>query len=295
MTTPSKARAWFLASRPRTLPAAAVPVVVGTGVAAQLGQVAWGPALAALGGALAIQVGTNFANDVFDFEQGADGEDRIGPTRAVAAGWLSPAEMKVGMVGAFAVATAFGAYLVSIAGWPIVAIGVASILSGVFYTATRRSIGYLGLGDLFVLIFFGFVAVGGTTLVQVGAWPPLALWAGAPVGAWATNIIVVNNLRDRRSDARAHKRTLAVRFGRGFCLAEYAFLAFVSYAVPVLLYVRWDLEIAVLSPLITLPLAVRLFVQLAQTDGPALNPFLGRTAQMMMIHGLFFAAGLVLA
>lgn len=293
MSRPTRAAAWLLASRPRTLPAAAAPVAVGTAVAHHVEAAAWGPALAALGGALAIQVATNFANDVFDFEQGADGEDRIGPTRAVAAGWLSPREMRVGMVSAFAVATAFGAYLVTVAGWPIVAIGVASILSGIFYTATRHSIGYLGLGDLFVLIFFGFVAVGGTALVQVGYWPELALWAAVPVGAWATNIIVVNNLRDRASDARAHKRTLAVRFGRTFALTEYAALALASYAVPVGLYLTGAFGAAVLLPLLTLPPAARLFAQLAATDGPALNPFLGRTAQMMLLHAGAFAAGLV--
>jgi 1,4-dihydroxy-2-naphthoate octaprenyltransferase len=292
MSRPPKARAWFLASRPRTLPAAAAPVVVGTAVADHVAQVAWAPALAALGGALAIQIGTNFANDVFDFEQGADGEDRIGPTRAVAAGWLSPGEMRVGMIAAFAVATAFGAYLVAVAGWPIVAIGVASILSGIFYTATRHSIGYLGLGDLFVLIFFGFVAVGGTALVQVGRWPELALWAAVPVGAWATNIIVVNNLRDRISDARAHKRTLAVRFGRSFVLGEYAALALASYAVPVALFLSGNLGAAVLLPLLTLPAAVWLFVRLSRADGPGLNPFLGGTAQMMLLHAATFAVGL---
>jgi 1,4-dihydroxy-2-naphthoate octaprenyltransferase len=292
MSRPPKARAWFLASRPRTLPAAAAPVVVGTAVADHVAQVAWAPALAALGGALAIQIGTNFANDVFDFEQGADGEDRIGPTRAVAAGWLSPGEMRVGMIAAFTVATAFGAYLVAVAGWPIVAIGVASILSGIFYTATRHSIGYLGLGDLFVLIFFGFVAVGGTALVQVGRWPELALWAAVPVGAWATNIIVVNNLRDRISDARAHKRTLAVRFGRSFVLGEYAALALASYAVPVALFLSGNLGAAVLLPLLTLPAAVWLFVRLSRADGPGLNPFLGGTAQMMLLHAATFAVGL---
>lgn len=292
MSRPSKARAWFLASRPKTLPAAAVPVIVGTGVADQVGEVAWGPAAAALLGALAIQVGTNYANDVFDFEQGADREDRIGPTRAVAAGWLSAGEMRAGMIAAFGFATLVGAYLVAVAGWPIVLIGVASILSGIFYTATRRSIGYLGLGDLFVLVFFGFVAVGGTVLVQVGHWPPLALWAAVPVGAWATNIIVVNNLRDRASDALAHKRTLAVRFGRSFSLGEYAVLGIASYAVPVGLYGFGGLGPGVLLPLLTLPFAVRLFAALARTDGPELNPFLGRTAQMMMLHGLFFAGGL---
>lgn len=291
MTGPGRAKAWLLASRPKTLPAAAVPVFVGTGVAAHVGEVAWGPALAALGGALAIQIGTNFANDVFDFEQGADGTDRLGPTRAVAAGWLSAGQMRAGMTIAFGVATGFGAYLVARSGWPIVLIGILSILSGIFYTASRHSLGYLGLGDLFVFVFFGFVAVGGTALVQVGTWPELALWAAVPVGAWATNIIVVNNLRDRRSDAAAGKRTLAVRVGRRFCLVEYAALGALSYAIPLGLYLRGARPL-VLLPWITAPLAVALFVRLARTDGADLNPFLGRTARLMMLFGLLFAGGL---
>ncbi|HEY6036553.1 MAG TPA: 1,4-dihydroxy-2-naphthoate octaprenyltransferase, partial [Kofleriaceae bacterium] len=143
----------------RTLPAAVVPVVVGTAVARASGHVAWGPALAALGGSLAIQIGTNFANDVFDAEKGADGPDRIGPVRAVAAGLISAAAMKRAMILAFAIATAFGVYLASVGGWPVVAIGIASILSGIAYTGGPWPLGYHGLGDVFVMVFFGFVAV----------------------------------------------------------------------------------------------------------------------------------------
>ncbi len=294
MNQPNRWTTWWLASRPKTLSAAAIPVVVGTSVAAHLDSLRWGPALAALGGALAIQVGTNFANDVFDYEQGADTSDRIGPTRAVAAGWLSPAEMRGGMVAAFVVATLFGAYLVSVAGWPVIVIGVFSILSGVFYTATRHSLGYLGLGDLFVLIFFGFVAVGGTVFVQAGSWPPLAVWAAVPVGAWATNIIVVNNLRDRTSDAEAQKRTLAVRFGRRFCLAEYTVLAALSYVVPLALMFQ-GMSAWVLLPLVSMPFAIRLIQRVCRTDGPELNPLLGATARLLFVFGGLFAVGLWLS
>src|SRR5689334_5816026 len=211
---------WLAAARPRTLPAAVIPVAVGTACARAAGDVAWGPALAALGGSLAIQIGTNFANDVFDAERGADGPDRIGPVRAVSAGLISAAAMKRAMIAAFAVASLFGLYLTVTVGWPIVAIGIASILAGIAYTGGPYPLGYHGLGDVFVMAFFGFVAVCGTTYAQVGFVPCLAWFSAIPVGALATAIIVVNNLRDRPTDERAGKRTLAVRLGRNGALVE---------------------------------------------------------------------------
>ncbi|MBA3457955.1 MAG: 1,4-dihydroxy-2-naphthoate polyprenyltransferase, partial [Deltaproteobacteria bacterium] len=223
---------WIAAARLRTLPAAVVPVAVGTAVVAATGRVAWCPALAALAGSIAIQIGTNFANDVFDAEKGADGADRVGPLRAVSAGLISAGAMKRAMIIAFIVAAGFGLYLVSVAGWPIVAIGLASIVAGIAYTGGPWPLGYHGLGDVFVLAFFGFVAVCGTAFVQLGEVPCLAWWAAVPVGALATAILVVNNVRDRAGDARAGKRTLAVRFGRRAALAEYALLLAVAYAIP---------------------------------------------------------------
>src|SRR5215471_13855586 len=171
---PGALATWIGAARLRTLPAAVVPVAVGTACAAASGGVALGPALAALGGALAIQIGTNFANDVFDAERGADGPDRIGPLRAVAAGLITPGAMKRAMIAAFGVATLLGVYLVAVAGWPVVAIGVASVVSGIAYTGGPWPLGYHGLGDLFVLVFFGFVAVCGTAFVQLGSVPGIA-------------------------------------------------------------------------------------------------------------------------
>ena len=288
---------WLQAARLRTLPAAIVPVVVGTAVAAATARVAWGPALAALGGALAIQIGTNFANDVFDAEKGADGPDRIGPTRAVAAGLISAAAMKRAMIAAFALAAAFGLYLAARAGWPVVAIGVASIASGIAYTGGPWPLGYHGLGDLFVMIFFGFVAVCGTAFVQLGAVPCLAVWAAIPVGAIATAIIVVNNLRDRATDVRVGKRTLAVRFGRRAAIVEYATLLAIAYVVPVALALGlvssggrgW-----ILLPLATLPLAVvRVRVLAGAADGPTFNRCLAATGQLLLAHGALFALGLV--
>lgn len=292
MTT-SRTTIWLQAMRLRTLPAAIIPVAVGTACAAAISQVAWPAALAALGGALAIQIGTNFANDVFDAEKGADGPDRIGPTRAVSAGLISAGAMKRAMGLAFAIAAAFGLYLVSIAGWPIIAIGIASILSGIAYTG-GPALGYRGLGDLFVLAFFGFVAVCGTVYVQLFEVPCLAIAASIPVGALATAILVVNNLRDRHTDVRAGKRTLAVRFGRGAALVEYALLLVASYAVPLVLALTGRPWIAL--ALLSAPIAVLRLRQLATAvTGPEFNRCLAATAQLLMLHGALFATGLALS
>ncbi|HLL25391.1 MAG TPA: 1,4-dihydroxy-2-naphthoate polyprenyltransferase, partial [Kofleriaceae bacterium] len=274
-------------------PAAIVPVAVGTACVAAVGTVAWGPALAALAGSLAIQIGTNFANDVFDAERGADGPDRIGPTRAVSAGLISAAAMKRAMIAAFVVAAAFGVYLTVVGGWAIAAVGVASILSGIAYTGGPYPLGYHGLGDVFVMVFFGLVAVCGTAFVQLGQVPTVAWLAALPVGAMATAILVVNNLRDRTTDVRVGKRTLAVRFGRRAVLIEYVTLFVVAYAIPLGLTFchRW----AVL-PVVTLPLAiVRVRALVAATTGPEFNSCLAATAKLMMLHGGLFATGLALS
>ena len=284
---------WLQAMRLRTLPAAVVPVAVGTACAAAISSVAWPAALAALAGALAIQIGTNFANDVFDAEKGADGPDRIGPTRAVSAGLITAGAMKRAMVLSFVIAAAFGLYLVSIAGWPVIAIGVASILSGIAYTG-GPALGYRGLGDLFVLAFFGFVAVCGTVYVQLFEVPCLAIAASVPVGALATAILVVNNLRDRHTDVRAGKRTLAVRFGRGAALVEYAVLLVAAYAVPLGLALTGRPWVAL--ALISAPVAVFRLRQLAAAvTGPEFNRSLAATAQLLMLHGALFATGLALS
>lgn len=285
-------RTWIAAARPRTLPAAVVPVAVGTACAHVAGGVAWGPALAALGGAVAIQIGTNFANDVFDAERGADGPDRIGPVRAVAAGLITPRTMKLAMVAAFAVASVLGVYLLCVGGWPIAAIGIASIISGIAYTGGPFPLGYHGLGDVFVMVFFGFVAVCGTAFVQLGHVPAISVWAAVPVGALATAVLVVNNLRDRTTDARAGKRTLAVRLGRRGALAEYAILLAVAYAVPIGLAATGQPWAAL--PLVTAPLAWRRLRELVgAASGPAFNASLAATAQLMLVHGALLAIGLV--
>jgi 1,4-dihydroxy-2-naphthoate polyprenyltransferase len=290
-STPGALGTWIAAARLRTLPAAVVPVVVGTAVAAATGGVALGRALAALAGALAIQIGTNFANDVFDAERGADGPDRVGPLRAVSAGLITAGAMKRAMVAAFGVATLLGVYLAASAGWPVVAIGVASIISGIAYTGGPWPLGYHGLGDVFVLVFFGFVAVCGTAFVQLGHVPPLAIAASVPVGALATAILVVNNIRDRDTDERAGKRTLAVRLGRRGAVTEYIALVAIAYAVPIGLAATGRLYAAL--PVLSAPVAVaRIRAVIAAGDGPSFNRCLAATAQLLLLHGGLFAAGL---
>jgi 1,4-dihydroxy-2-naphthoate octaprenyltransferase len=292
---PGSVSAWILAARPRTLTAACVPVAVGTACAHASGGVRVGPAVAALVGALLLQIGANFANDVFDFEKGADTAERVGPTRAVQAGLITPKAMRGGMAVVFLLALAVGAYLTSVAGPVILAIGVASILSAIAYTGGPYPLGYHGLGDLFVLIFFGFVAVGGTALVQLGHVPELAILAALPVGSLATAILVVNNLRDIETDRRAGKRTLAARFGERFALGEYALLLAVAYVVPVMLFLTGRSGPFVLLPWASVPLALTLLRAVRRERGKALNPILARTAMLVLIHGVLFAVGLAVA
>jgi 1,4-dihydroxy-2-naphthoate octaprenyltransferase len=223
----------LLAARPKTLVAAAAPVVVGAGLAAHDATFAALPALAALAGALLIQIGTNLANDYYDFVRGADTADRVGPARVTQAGLLAPDAVRRAMVLVLVAAMLPGAYLVSIAGWPIVWIGLVSIACAVLYTGGPAPLAYHGLGDVFVFVFFGLVAVGGTYYVQAGTWPVDVWLAGAGVGALSTAVLVVNNLRDIETDARAGKRTLAVRLGRGGTQMEYVLLLVISDEVRV--------------------------------------------------------------
>ncbi len=289
---PGSLGAWLLASRPKTLSAAAVPVLVGTACASARGAVSWGPALAALLGALLLQVGANFANDVFDYEKGADTAERLGPTRAVQAGLISAKNMRRGMVLVFLAALGLGLYLTSVAGPVILLIGCASIASAIAYTGGPYPLGYHGLGDVFVFIFFGLVAVCGTVFVESGHVPGLAAWCAFPVGALATAILVVNNLRDRETDFHAGKRTLAVRFGRRFAIAQYRGLIAVSYLVPPLLAVLRVAPPEVLLPLVSLPLALKTERSVATTEGRALNPLLAATAKLLLVYGVLFALGL---
>ena len=290
----SRAKAWVLACRPATLSAGAIPVLVGSAIALNANRFAWKPALAALAGSLLLQIGSNLANDVYDYEKGADTETRLGPMRTVQSGLLTPQAVKRAMWLVFGLALAVGIYLTAVAGPVIVGIGLAAIASAILYTAGPYPLGYHGLGDIFVLIFFGFVAVTGTVFVQAKAILPEALVASVPVGSLATAILVVNNVRDRHTDAEVGKRTLAVRFGRRAGVAEYALLLTAAYVVPPLLVLR-GFGLTTLAPLLTLPWAVRLFREVEQREGASLNETLVGTAKLLAVFGLLFTVGIAVA
>jgi 1,4-dihydroxy-2-naphthoate octaprenyltransferase len=290
--TPGSVKAWVLACRPATLTAAVSPVLVGTACAISVHAFRIAPSLAALVGAMLLQIGSNLANDVFDYEKGADTEERLGPVRAAQAGLLTPRELRAGMVVVFALALAIGVYLTQVAGIAIVGIGVASIASAVAYTGGPYPLGYHGLGDVFVLAFFGFVAVTGTAFVQAGYVPTVAWSAAVPVGAIATAVLVVNNVRDRETDVKAGKRTLPVRFGRAAGVAEYVVLLAAAYVVPALLAATRSLSPWVLLPVLSVPLAVRLVRRVAGDTGRALNASLVGTARLLLVHAVLFAIGI---
>lgn len=281
---------WVLACRPKTLSAAVTPVAVGSACAYARGGFRAGPAAAALGGALLLQIGTNLANDVLDFEKGADTAERLGPLRVVQAGLIPAARVRAAAVLSFGLATLAGVYLTWVAGPWVVAIGVASVAAGFLYTGGPYPLGYHGLGELFVFVFFGVVAVCGTAFVEAGAVPRLAWYASLPVGALAAAILVVNNLRDRETDARAGKATLAVRWGARAAVIEYRLLLALAYGVPAVLAIGG--HAAALLPLATAPLALVLLRTVARARGAELNRVLAGTARLLLVHGLLFAAGL---
>lgn len=291
---PGAFKAWVMAVRPQTLSAGWMPVFVGSAVAYAVDRFSLGPALAALGGATLLQIGSNLANDVFDYEKGADTEERLGPTRTVQAGILSPGAVRRAMWLVFFLALCIGIYLTWVAGWAIVVIGLLSIASAIAYTGGPFPLGYHGLGDVFVMIFFGFVAVCGTAFVQAGEVPALAWYASIPVGSLATCILVVNNVRDRETDTKAGKRTLAVRLGRGGGIAEYVLLLVASYGTPALLVALGMSSPWVLLPWLTLPIGVLLARALMRVTGAALNVTLVNTAKLLLLFGLLFTAGIAL-
>jgi 1,4-dihydroxy-2-naphthoate octaprenyltransferase len=287
-------KAWLLATRPATLTVGVIPVIIGTAVAYTMHAVRTLPALAALFGAIFIQIGTNLANDVFDYEKGADTAERLGPLRVTQAGLIAPHNVRLGMYISFALATLMGIYLTWSAGPVILLIGVLSIASGIAYTGGPYPLGYNGLGDLFVFVFFGLVAVCGTVFVVAGGVGTLAIWASFPIGALATAVLVVNNLRDRPTDVKAGKRTLVVRFGRTFGLIEYFALVAMAYLVPIYLVITGLVGRAGLLPLVSIPLAIPLCLSVLRDHGVVLNRTLAGTARLVLAHGLLFSLGMVL-
>lgn len=290
----STIQAWILASRPRTLTAAIAPVLLGSAVAFARGAFHPGAALAACIGAVMIQVGANLANDVGDYERGTDTSDRLGPVRVTMAGMLAPRQVKLGAAVAFSLAALAGAYLIHIAGWPVLVIGLASIAAGVMYTFGPSPLAYNGLGDVFTMVFFGFVGVCGTAFVQVGAVPPAAWPAAAAVGATITALLVVNNVRDIETDRRAGRRTIPVVFGRRAGLIEYALLLLVAHIIPVAMWLTGMADLWILLPVLSAPRAVSLIRFVDATEGRRLNQALADTAQLVLVHAGLFAVGLVL-
>jgi len=284
------ASVWISAARPRTLPAAVVPVLVGLAVARRSGALDWGVAAATLAAALLIQIGTNLANDYYDFVSGADAADRLGPARVTQQGLASPAAVRRAAFVVLGAAAGAGAYLVSVGGLPILAVGVLSLASAVAYTGGPLPIAYHGLGDLFVFVFFGLVAVCGTAYLQTGSLSSLAVAAALPVACLVTAILVVNNLRDIPSDARAGKRTLAVRIGARATRLEYVLLISLAF-----LFVPWIAAATgarALLALLATPLALVQVRALLAREGAALNLSLAGTARLHLVFGALLAAGL---
>jgi 1,4-dihydroxy-2-naphthoate octaprenyltransferase len=285
---------WLLAIRPATFSAAVAPVLVGAAAASADGEFRPLVFAATLAAALFIQIGTNMANDLFDFERGADTADRLGPPRVTQSGLITPGQVRAGVYVAFVAATAIGLYLVTEGGWPILAIGILALAAGIAYTGGPWPLGYHGLGDAFAFVFFGLVAVVGTYYLQTEELSAVAFIAALPVGLTVTAILVVNNLRDINTDRRAGKMTLAVRLGDRNTRLQYALLVLGAYGLlPFLMLV--DAGPGALLGYVSLPLALYLVGGvLSGAGGHALNPVLKRTSQLHLCLGALLALGLLL-
>ncbi|MBU2506265.1 MAG: 1,4-dihydroxy-2-naphthoate polyprenyltransferase [Bacteroidetes bacterium] len=289
-----KLRAWILASRPKTLLASVVPVLVGTSAAYGEGYFNLLAALVALICSLLIQVGTNFVNDLYDFLKGTDNETRLGPIRALASGAISVNEMRLGIFITFALTFIIGLYLVSVAGTAILVVGVVSILAGITYTAGPFPLAYNGLGDVFVFIFFGFVGTLGSYYVQTLQLNSVVFLASIPVGALITNILIVNNYRDIAGDKASGKVTLAVKFGESFTQFQFTFFVIISYLVPIIIYVFFTQRLVILLPLLTFPIALKSIIMIFSLRGTALNNTLELSAKLSSIYGVLFSVGFLL-
>jgi 1,4-dihydroxy-2-naphthoate polyprenyltransferase len=291
----SPVKLWLVAARPRTLPAAVSPVLVGTSLA--IGEGTFRPLafVCALIGSIFIQIGTNLSNDYSDARRGADTEDRLGPVRVTAGGLMPPRTVLIGTYVAFGIAVLAGVYLIAIAGWELLLVGAASILAGVLYTGGPRPYGYEGLGEVFVFLFFGVVAVVGSYFVQTEdlRWEAFAL--SVPVGLLAAAILLVNNIRDADTDRRAGKRTLAVRLGRARARALFVGCIAVAYlAVPLVALFGRDISPLVLLALLSLPLAVPLIRTVRErTDGASLNQALAKTGMLLAVFSVLLSIGLL--
>jgi 1,4-dihydroxy-2-naphthoate octaprenyltransferase len=286
---------WILAARPKTLAAAYTPVLIGISIAYLLGFSHWFISFMALLCATLIQIGTNFANDYYDFKKGSDRDDRIGFTRMVAAGNISAQHMLNATMVCMSLAFVLGLYLVYIAGWQILAIGVSSILFGILYTGGPYPLGYNGLGDIFVFIYFGIVATMATVFVHTLSWEPIAFWASLIPGALSTNILVINNLRDIEQDRISGKKTLGVLFGEYALKWEYTLLLLLAYAIPPHFYVHFDATLFIFLPFISFPIALGLLKSVwLHEEKKLLNRTLEKTAAFMFVFGVLFIVGLLI-
>ncbi len=293
--TPSKFRLWLLAIRPKTLPAAVGPVAVGSAVAFSDGKFAFVPAFCCLLGAMLLQIGVNLANDYFDFKNNIDTEERLGPVRVTQSGLISPAEVKWGMIFCLFLAVLIFLYLAQAGGVPIVIIGTVSVLAALAYSGGPYPLASNGLGELFVFIFFGLVAVGGTYFIQAGRLSLLAMLAAVPPGMLITAIMVINNLRDIDTDRKAGKNTLAVILGRSRTITEFKLLLLLSYLVPPVMVLTGVAGALILLPLVTGPQAWQLAKRIGEEQGVELNALLAGTARLSLIYSLLFAAGLIVS
>jgi 1,4-dihydroxy-2-naphthoate octaprenyltransferase len=287
---------YILAARPKTLPAALAPVLIGTAMAFADGLGHWPSALLAAFGALMIQIGTNYANDYYDFVKGSDDHaTRLGPTRATAAGLVTPQAMRNAFIFAFSLAAVAGIYLLVRGGWPVLFIGVLSIAAGILYTGGPYPLGYNGLGDIFVFIFFGLVAVGGTYYIQALQINVLVLFAGVAPGLMSTAILAVNNLRDVNDDRVSGKRTLAVLFGEKFGRLEYVFCMLMASLVPVILVIltkgHYFSLFAAGIFLLSIPSIRLIFVE---KPSRAYNAVLAKTGKLLFLFSLVFSIGWLL-
>lgn len=287
--------AWMLASRPRTLPAAAAGVVMGSALAWHDGYFRIDATLVCLLAALLLQIGSNLANDVFDFERGTDTAERLGPTRVTQAGLLTPAQVKLGMAVVFGLAALLGLYLAWLGGWAIIIIGIAAIVAAVAYTGGPFPLGYYGLGDLFVFLFFGLAAVAGTYYVQAGFVSAAAWWMTIPPGLIITAILVVNNLRDLETDRKAGKHTLAVRLGERGSQIQYVICIALAYLVLLLTILLGILPWPSLLAWASIPLALRATRVVLTQRGRSLNAALAGTGQTALAFSLLFWLGLLLS
>ena len=285
---------WLLAVRVKTLPAAISPVILGSALAFHDGSFYLLICAMTLLAAVLIQIGTNFANDVFDFQKGTDREDRKGPLRVTHTGLIPPEKMIRAMWLTFALAICVGFYLAWIGGWPIVWIGLLSIAAGILYTGGPYPLGYHGWGDVFVFIFFGLIAVPGTYYLQIGVISNLSIWMGAIMGMLSTAILVVNNLRDADTDKLSGKRTLAVRMGKYFSKVQYSLLMILPFILPIYLWWISETELSLLLTVFSIPLSFHLIKQIFSLTGSDLNLVLHRTARFLFIFTVLLSIGLVI-